>query len=318
VKVARMEGKPQYRNVIKRLSLKSSTHLQYVYPMMLSPKVFTINSPPYAKMDDILYDKPRQLLRSLRKAIGLPASGDVAALGTMIQELQCKAETILGTKIPSIPIVAVTPSLIALYEEDLVDAFEYASLQLFKIYMSGIYVHETSAAYAGYDLGLCSGYTNPGTCKSEIHNMPMEDVLSILYTRSGLRVIYTTVLSAYWFSSLGIRFYADWNLGLDARNEEDYWKRVSDTIQQGRREWPGFAPPPKVLLLGDSTGDPIFRGVLEEIVQGWGNTSEIFGDDSEFVATKGAAELAKRSVYVISGGVPASGDGKEQGDMELR
>jgi hypothetical protein len=79
--------------------------------MMLPLKIFTINSSPYAKMDDILYDKPRQLLRSLRKAIGLPASGDVAALNTMIQELQCKAETILGTKISSIPIVAVTPLL---------------------------------------------------------------------------------------------------------------------------------------------------------------------------------------------------------------
>jgi hypothetical protein len=48
-----------------------------------------------------------------------------------------QAEAFLGIEISSVPIVAVTPALRALYEEDLVDAFEYAGLQLASIYISG-------------------------------------------------------------------------------------------------------------------------------------------------------------------------------------
>jgi hypothetical protein len=212
--------------------------------------------------DDAWYDKPRQALRSLRIVIGLPASGEVAAINTMIKELQYKAENILGTKISFVPIVAMTPSLISLYKEDIVDAFENAGLQLSSIYQSGRYVHETSAAYASYGFDLCSEYMNPSTCNSETHQMPLEYILSFLYTRSALRVIYTTVQSAYYFYSLPVSFYEDWSLGLDAHNEEDYWRRLSDKIQQWVREVAIVVQSTKVLLLGDSTGDQNFRSVL--------------------------------------------------------
>jgi hypothetical protein len=233
----------------------------------------------------------------------------------MIRDLQCKAEAFLGIEISSVPIVAVTPTLIALYEEDLVDAFDYVGLQLASIYISGRDVSEISAAYAGYDQGLCSEYTDPERCKSELDNMPSEDVLSILYTRGALRTIYTPVRSAYWMFRLQYGWTADWDLGLDARNEDDYWKRVGDALQYWKHTLPGTKGPAKVLLLGDSAGDETFRSVLEESLRGIvAEMPGIFGEGSEFVAARGAAELAKRSIYMTQNGSPT----QEPVDKELR
>ncbi|KAH7409505.1 hypothetical protein BKA64DRAFT_742587 [Cadophora sp. MPI-SDFR-AT-0126] len=303
INIARVEARSQYRKAIQRLSSVSSIHL----------------CPPYNAFDEYYRDIPRRTLRALRKAAGLPASRDVAALSAMIQDLRCKAEAILGTEISSIPILAVTPSLVALCEEDLVDAFEYAGLQQVRLknYSPGSYVHETSAAYAGYGLGLCSDPQNPAVCQKEEADMQMENILSLLFTRSALRIIYTPVRSAYFFSSLSLRFYAHWDLGLDARDEEGYWKRVREAIEQGPRDYPGFPMPDKVLLMGESARDERFRSVLEEIISGWGASPQVFGDDTEFVAAKGAAELARRSVYKVDGTSVAS-EAAELKDTELK
>jgi hypothetical protein len=248
---------------------------------------------------------PRQILRSLRKAIGLPASGDVAALTTMIRDLRCKAEASLGIKINLIPLVAVTPTLIALYEEDIVDAFNYTRLELASIYSSGRDVTETSAAFAGYGQGLCSTYTDLKGCKSELYTMPSEDVLSILYTRGALRTVYAPMHSAYLMFRLQIGWTQDWDLGFDARNEDRYWKRVGDALQYWKRTLPGSKGPVKVLLLGDSAGDKTFRSVLEESLRGtMAEMPVIFEEGSEFVAARGAAELARRSIYMTQNSSP--------------
>ncbi|KAH8803501.1 hypothetical protein F5884DRAFT_805720 [Xylogone sp. PMI_703] len=303
VDVARVKATADYRKAIEHLSLESSQHLHS----------------PYAKLDYALYDKPCELMRSLRKAVGLPASADVGGLSTMIKELRCEAEAFLGASILSVPTLVVTPSLTALYEEDIVDAFEYTGLQLTSIYISHSLVHETSGAYAGYGLGLCPDYRNPSACKAEIREMESEEVLSILYTRQALRVIYTNVKSAYYFGALAVRFYHDWSLGLDARDEEGYWERVSDLIKEGKLKWPGARIPRRVLLLGDSAGDETFRNVLEksllEVFQG---VPEILGDSSEFAAARGAAELARRSIYAIKEIALGFVDVIELSDKELR
>jgi hypothetical protein len=131
--------------------------------------------------------------------------------------------------------------------------------------------------------------------------MPSENIISLLFTREALRIIYAPVRSAYYFYSLPLRFYARWDLRLDARDEKCYWERVREAIEQGRRDYPGFRMPDKVLLMGESAGDERFRSVLEEILNGWGVSPPVFGDNAEFVAAKGAAELARRSVYKIDG-----------------
>lgn len=273
----------------------------YILLFSLSILITLFVSPPYSAFDEPYRDAPRRALRSVRKAIGLPASGDVAALSRMVRDLKCKAEAFLGIKISSIALVAATPTLTALYEEDLVDAFEYAGLQLATICRPRKDVSETSAAYAGYGYGygLGSNYGEPQSRTFEISNTPAEDVLSILYTRGVLRTIYTTVRSAYYMFTLDCGWTLDWDLGFDARNDDDYWQRVADALQLWKRTLPGSKGPTKVLLLGDCAGDKTFRSVLEKSLRDTVlEMPRILAEGSEFIAARGAAELARRSVYV--------------------
>lgn len=205
-------------------------------------------------------------------------------------------------KLNSIPIVAATPTFIALYEEDIVDAFDYARLELASVYISRRRVAEICAAIAGHGQGLCSTPTDSQQCKTEIDHMPSPRVYSVLYTREVLRIIYTPIRGANLVYRVGYGGWTvDWDLGFDKRleNEEDYWIRVDKALQDWRRLNPRSAGPEKVFLLGDSAGDETFRRVLEE---GLRKTTAvmpvIYGDGSEFIAARGAAELAKRSVYM--------------------
>ena len=103
---------------------------------------------------------PRQKPCCARKAMGLPASQDIGVISAMTKNLQSKAEAFLNTELTSPPIVAATPSLIAMYEEDIVDAFEFAGLDLAGVLRLNRFVHETNVAYVGYGLGLCADYTD--------------------------------------------------------------------------------------------------------------------------------------------------------------
>jgi hypothetical protein len=78
-------------------------------------------------MDEWLHDRPRQKFRELRKAAGLPASDDVEAIGNMLRSLRERTEEHLGHTIPSA--LLTVPHLLALYDEDVRDAFEWIGLR---------------------------------------------------------------------------------------------------------------------------------------------------------------------------------------------
>ena len=86
-----------------------------------------ISRPPYRDAADAIKDIPRQRLRRERKAQGLPASEDVGTLSVMLRALRDAAESYLGHEISSA--LAATPNLVALYQEDVDDAFEYLGLE---------------------------------------------------------------------------------------------------------------------------------------------------------------------------------------------
>lgn len=155
-----------------------------------------VSRPPYRDAADMLKDIPRQRLRRERKAQGLPASEDVGTLSVMIQALRDAAESYLGHEISSA--LAATPNLVALYQEDVDDAFEYLGLKslddpnpLFRMF------HETAAAAASYGIGLCHDYTDRDVCKEESIHMPDRVLLSVLYTKDSLCVEMSVINSIY-------------------------------------------------------------------------------------------------------------------------
>ncbi len=104
------------------------------------------------------------LARKALKKVGLPASPEVGVLGSAVRKLRSQIESELGIHVANA--ILTTTHLVAMYEDDAEDICEYASIKHVpvQIFMAPP-IWETSAAYAGYGLGLCEHYKNETECK---------------------------------------------------------------------------------------------------------------------------------------------------------
>lgn len=218
----------------------------------------------------------------------------------MLSDLRTLVEEQIGQPIESAGVA--TLNLVALYPEDLQDAFEYVGLRYLTFPVRYKVLYETSAAYAGYGYGLCSDYTDPNPCKQEQVDMPSETVMAVLYTRTALTVSLSILKSAYYLYEPLERHLLDFSLGYDARSlsadEEDYWDAVGSKLEQILIKNPYYKRPAKILLLGDCVRDGNFQRTLKKAMSNQtAQLPEILIEDSEAVAAKGAAEFAKRIPY---------------------
>ena len=232
--------------------------------------------------------------------MGLPASKDVGYLAQLLSHLKVQVEEYLGAPIESAGVTS--PHLVALYQEDLQDAFEYVGLRYLTFPVRYDVLYETSASYAGYGYGLCSDYTERAACKEEQQNMASEVVMAVLYTRTVLTVSFSVVKSAYYLYEPDNRYLTNFTLGYDARSQwasdEEYWVEVAKNLEELMAENPNYKRPDKVLLMGDQVHDNAFMQILEEVLRRQTTDEpEILSQDSQFAAAKGAAELAKRLPY---------------------
>lgn len=299
--VAKVDGDPPYQEMLGRLSLASSQHPSY------APKHPSLEDkadryrPPYNNFDESLRDMPRQAKRRARKAAGIPASKDVGALSSVLKPLRDAVQRHLGYKVCSAT-AAATPHLLALYEEDMLDTFEYLGLRHLRLLSHADLLYESSAAYAGHGLGLCSDYSNYTACKDEEKRMPGEEIMAILYTRSALTVTFSGTKSAYYLWEPPYRHLEDFSLGHAARHdnpsEEFYWAAVRDRIQELILQNHNSVKPGKVLLFGECATDAKFtetvHDALESVME---ERPEIMIGDIEGIAAIGTAEMAKRAQW---------------------
>ena len=198
-----------------------------------------------------------------------------------------------------------TMNLVALYDEDLRNAFEYVGLEYITFpvgYVGRNIVYETSAAYAGYGYGLCADHkTDPEACRQEQHDMSDEVVMAVLYTDTVLSVSLSVIRPAYALWEPEYWYLADFDLGyntyVEMESPEEYWSAVWLKIQQIMIENPGYTPPSKVLLMGDRTDEREFREILVRALwEQMGELPEILSEGAVGVAARGVAEMAKREV----------------------
>lgn len=235
-----------------------------------------------------------------RKNAGLPASGDVAVLSTMLASLREAAESHLGHCIYS---AAVTmPHLKALYLEDIHDAFEYLGLRKLDMPVRYGCLHETSTACAGYGFGLCSRYTDLASCKVEQQAMPDDVIMAILYTASALTVTLSVMKSAYYLWEPPYGHIEDFTLGSDSKydtpDEAYYWERVRDRLREIMALYQYYERPSKVLVLGESAHEKKFQRSLNEALKTvMPALPDMYQADAEHAAALGAAEMAKRAPW---------------------
>ncbi|KAI9767436.1 MAG: hypothetical protein M1840_005665 [Geoglossum simile] len=278
-------GDESYREVMSRLSLDSSRHL----------------APPYEDPGDPFADGPRRAKRSFRKSIGLPATADVGVLSEVVRALRQKAESDLGIHISS-AVMAVS-HLVALYQDDVQETFEYIGIEYIepKNYFRPVF-WENAAAYAGYGFGMCEHYTNPEVCAAEEKDMPLENILAVHYSRTALMTSLAVIKTATALWEPDYRHLEDFTLGYDAidssESEENYWDAVRNYLQELMIQYRHYERPSKIILTGDMALDETFTRVLKEAMVGvMGKVPLIFSSDPELVAAKGAAEFRRRNDF---------------------
>jgi hypothetical protein len=234
-------------------------------------------------------DWPRQRLRSARKSVGLPASSDVGILARMLIPVVALVEE--TSKAPLSALVSF-PALPGLYQEDISDAASYVGLRK----IAGGYEyhpHELVAAYAGHGLGL------DGDCKNRDEGgdtCPMRPTLLIEYTEVALLAHHNFMREAFEIPWPSMILKTSFDMG---SNQAPAKEDIRDFILQFLyHEYivrlPGAPDSVTVIITGSAPG--LADGKLEKetklVVESFGSKPEIFTGNPEYIAARGAAELA--------------------------
>ncbi|KAF1957328.1 hypothetical protein CC80DRAFT_547240 [Byssothecium circinans] len=264
--VGKVEGGVAYLDLMKRLSLQTSEH----------PSHRPYGSPPYGSPEDLWDDHPRQILRNIRKAVGLPASSDVAILSSVVRKLA----KIAG---PSSSTIISYPALPGLYQDDIADVATYLGIRV----LPGNHryaPHTITAAYAGHDMGLCESFLNEDKCTEEGLKLPVRYTLLIEVKNMDLATSF--------------------DLGNADPSEPDVFAKIRDLVTQILRTKYGDVPHPpeiiKVIMTGrpDRVSDAAFRRAINDGIKASGFEADILDDNPDYVSARGAAKLAWRALML--------------------
>lgn len=232
-----------------------------------------------------------------RKAIGFPASTDVAILAHMLEKILFYPHTTPGR---DRPIVISYPALQGLSERDILDAAAYLGINV----LTGYHVDQPRtmiASYAGHGLGLCETYEDYETCTDEALKMPVRDVLVVEYTEHALMLHADTVWEAQTAGGFDVYSYSDF--GLESRDTNGRYgvERIREAVARFMREryvgedFIGQSDRMLVIMTGDGVRQEVTDMVVEQVREVCSEV-EVLDQGHEYVAARGAAELAWRAV----------------------
>jgi hypothetical protein len=246
-------------------------------------------------------DYRRERWRSIRKAVGLPASKDVGTLSVIIAALRAKAEEFVGEPVSAVAISI--PHLNALYGEDLNDACEHILLYWQEDDNPTVYnfeaTYKTKALYVNSGYALCKDYKNITACHEEEHDLdqiPNRYLWAVDYTDTSL---FSGGSRAQAYALEESEASEDsMHLGLTDRHQDHYWTKVDEKLSSSMYYGGLERNVSLVLLSGDAADNPKFREVLNEMIDYvLESEPERVFQDPEFSAAKGMAELAKRDLF---------------------
>ena len=240
--------------------------------------------------------------RNRRKRLGLLASYDVGALGTVLWHLRQRAELQLSLKITAAAVSV--PHIIALYQDDVEDACTWAGFQYLTIwdYTRPLF-WETVAAYTGYALGLRDDHGELEIRGQQLRADSERSVLSVHYAPNALTLALAIVVPPTYLWEPSYRHYENFSLGSDqergdGQHDDFYWDTLRQAVESFLFEQVGaFLPAQTVMFLGDSApktkDEPFARLVLKILEQKQSVSPEIYFDGAAFAAARGTAELVK-------------------------
>lgn len=243
-------------------------------------------------MEELWEDWPRQLLRSARKRIGLAASNDVAVLSRMLQHVLDLADPKLPLR--RNPVTISYPALYGLAQEDIADAAAYIGLSL-----SGAHQYQPRsivAAYAGHGLGLCESFRDAETCRQEGLKLPVREVLLVEHTKQAVFLHAKVMREAYELASRDIAVFVDFNL--DDIEVPARAHKIAQAVRQFLQEKYGNVGLPNkftAIMTGSEISTEVTEAI-EKAMKDLGCDVEILNAEPEYIAARGAADFAWRSI----------------------
>lgn len=229
----------------------------------------------------------------------MPASQDVGHLAGLIVHLREQVETHLGNPIESA--VVTWPRILALYQEDILDAVEYVGLESPDIRFETQLQHKWAAGMAGHDIGMCHDYSSRAACGEEEMTWPKQSNLAVLLTAGGLECSWDSYFRSAYFGGVGgdeMRGYwfVDFELGLDSLSdglEDHFWARVEQRIVGLGFRQESSGPIESVEFMGEGAKEQRLQDILRRLVSALRVQEPLWLDDFPvYAAARGAAEFA--------------------------
>ena len=281
--VAEIEPSSEYILLLKRLSHPSARH----------------PAPPYSSLSESYRDRPRQWRRTIRKRLGWPASSDVGIIAEILQECADAVEAVSrGIEINAA--LATMPNAMALYAEDVQDAFESIGWRALNGHNVYAVPRALPAAYVGYGFGLCDRPEDFEACVEQENGMPRRGIVII---EDGMGAVATDARGMstpmYVFNDNYATLDWDaWNPSFEKMREnvaQDVRIAVESLVARSPGVEPGERIVDEVLVVGQvSHGLELSAIVKDEVARVQDKEATIWSNDTEWVVARGAAELAKR------------------------
>ena len=162
----------------------------------------------------------------------------------------------------------------------------------------------------GHGKGLCQHYKNPWQCAEEQNQAPLEITLVVGMTPTGIcgEIIRARSAFTYLQPRKGDRAFLDLELGLATSDDKpDFWKRVTERLQDFCATVSEGFRIDTILLTGDNATHPSFLQTLQTALVGnghlqkrnseWGQLSFVHeGEiivDPVFASVRGAAQYIR-------------------------
>jgi len=133
----------------------------------------------YDGMDEWLHDRPSSETPPMAKSIGLTGISGCGIIARFLCDLRDRTRRGSSYRVSSA--VLTVPQLLALYDEDVRDAFEFINLRYIRLHTPTIFFRETAASYAGG--GFWDSARIPRmerACREEERHMPVKRSIGLL------------------------------------------------------------------------------------------------------------------------------------------
>lgn len=273
-------------------------------------------------MDQIRYTLD-QAQRRLRRLRGLPSTKDIELLAHILEDMRYTTSAALGK--PVFKVLPSTPWLPNLHPEDFEEAFQVAGLEL--LHSFGYYgtLQQANAAWAGMGNGLCEHWRDYDLCQDEEDEMGYKEALLVSFTAEELLVEHLAIWDVHRVGKYGTKRYPDlgYRAWRDNVKNETFWDLLGEKALQMARV---TGRVDELLLLGEYGEEKLFLDALWKALGSEFDVQEMWRSlqteqfSAEFVAARGAAELARREQNLRWDCVDGEWceEGGEASDQELR